>query len=41
MTDHAIDSICWTVAFVSLLAYWAWKERDPWWITKKGKKDGE
>ena len=32
MSDNAIDSICTTIVIVSVLAYWYFRDRNPWWM---------
>jgi hypothetical protein len=32
MSDHAIDSICVTIVVLAVLAYWYFRDRNPWWM---------
>ena len=32
MSDHAIDSVCVTIVIVAVLAYWYFRDRNPWWM---------
>ena len=32
MSDNAIDSICTTIVIVSVLAYWYFRDLNPWWM---------